>query len=157
MSEFPYPAFFAVLVRPTSKVSWIIGCRPYLYTNTDEHDFLLIWSKNHIFVIVWTRFWWWLWRFLSLPQPLIPIPNVNIFTGGESPTVDANGGAYDFSTKLLHLAWHPTSNALACAAANSLYMYYAEDGTQNDTAQNAQWKLDLAVGYNIRVAVAIGP
>lgn len=58
--------------------------------------------------------------------------------GGESPTVDANGGAYDFSTKLLHLAWHPTSNALACAAANSLYMYYAEDGTQNDTAQNAQ-------------------
>ncbi|XXG49199.1 hypothetical protein AAC387_Pa02g3447 [Persea americana] len=58
--------------------------------------------------------------------------------GGESPTIDANGGAYDFSTKLLHLAWHPNSNALACAAANSLYMYYAEDDTQNDTAQNTQ-------------------
>ncbi|KAG9456566.1 hypothetical protein H6P81_001074 [Aristolochia fimbriata] len=45
--------------------------------------------------------------------------------GAESPGVDANGNAYDFSTKLLHLAWHPTENSLACAAANSLYMYYA--------------------------------
>lgn len=39
--------------------------------------------------------------------------------------VDTNGNAYDFTTKLLHLAWHPTENALACAASNSLYMYYA--------------------------------
>ncbi|XP_038695760.1 serine/threonine protein phosphatase 2A 55 kDa regulatory subunit B beta isoform-like isoform X2 [Tripterygium wilfordii] len=38
---------------------------------------------------------------------------------------DSNGNAYDFSTKLLHLAWHPTENALACAASNSLYMYYS--------------------------------
>ncbi|XP_068647256.1 serine/threonine protein phosphatase 2A 55 kDa regulatory subunit B beta isoform-like isoform X2 [Aristolochia californica] len=45
--------------------------------------------------------------------------------GAESPAVDANGNAYDFTTKLLHLAWHPTENSLACAAANSLYMYYA--------------------------------
>ncbi|XP_068652554.1 serine/threonine protein phosphatase 2A 55 kDa regulatory subunit B beta isoform-like isoform X2 [Aristolochia californica] len=45
--------------------------------------------------------------------------------GAESPGVDANGNAYDFTTKLLHLSWHPTENALACAAANSLYMYYA--------------------------------
>ncbi|PIA64414.1 hypothetical protein AQUCO_00100117v1 [Aquilegia coerulea] len=43
----------------------------------------------------------------------------------ESPGVDANGNAFDFTTKLLHLAWHPTENSLACAAANSLYMYYA--------------------------------
>lgn len=43
--------------------------------------------------------------------------------GSESP--DANGNSYDFSTKLLHLAWHPTENSIACAAANSLYMYYA--------------------------------
>ncbi|PIA56115.1 hypothetical protein AQUCO_00700457v1 [Aquilegia coerulea] len=47
--------------------------------------------------------------------------------GAENLNGDANGGSYDFSTKLLHLAWHPTSNALACAAANSLYMYNADD------------------------------
>lgn len=45
--------------------------------------------------------------------------------GGESPSVDANGNSYDFTTKLLHLAWHPSENSIACAAANSLYMYYA--------------------------------
>ncbi|KAB8086527.1 hypothetical protein EE612_009860 [Oryza sativa] len=45
--------------------------------------------------------------------------------GGENPGVDANGNSYDLSTKLLHLAWHPTENSIACAAANSLYMYYA--------------------------------
>ncbi|XP_019196878.1 PREDICTED: serine/threonine protein phosphatase 2A 55 kDa regulatory subunit B beta isoform-like [Ipomoea nil] len=45
--------------------------------------------------------------------------------GAESPVVDANGNTFDFATKLLHLAWHPTENSIACAAANSLYMYYA--------------------------------
>ncbi|PWA84879.1 protein phosphatase 2A regulatory subunit PR55 [Artemisia annua] len=45
--------------------------------------------------------------------------------GGESPGNDTNGNSLDFSTKLLHLAWHPTENSIACAAANSLYMYYA--------------------------------
>ncbi|KAL9350868.1 hypothetical protein Peur_058123 [Populus x canadensis] len=45
--------------------------------------------------------------------------------GAEGPGVDANGNSFDFSTKLLHLAWHPTENSIACAAANSLYMYYA--------------------------------
>ncbi|KAI3670531.1 hypothetical protein L1987_87869 [Smallanthus sonchifolius] len=45
--------------------------------------------------------------------------------GGDSLGVDANGNSFDFTTKLLHLAWHPTENSLACAAANSLYMYYA--------------------------------
>nr|XP_029121038.1 serine/threonine protein phosphatase 2A 55 kDa regulatory subunit B beta isoform isoform X2 [Elaeis guineensis] len=45
--------------------------------------------------------------------------------GAESPGIDANGSSYDFTTKLLHLAWHPTENSIACAAANSLYMYYA--------------------------------
>ncbi|RWW27668.1 hypothetical protein BHE74_00011922 [Ensete ventricosum] len=48
-----------------------------------------------------------------------------IETGSESPAVDANGNSYDFTTKLLHLAWHPTENLIACAAMNSLYMYYA--------------------------------
>ncbi|XP_041000117.1 serine/threonine protein phosphatase 2A 55 kDa regulatory subunit B beta isoform-like isoform X1 [Juglans microcarpa x Juglans regia] len=45
--------------------------------------------------------------------------------GAESPVVDANGNSFDFTTKLLHLAWHPTEHSIACAAANSLYMYYA--------------------------------
>ncbi|KAF8393511.1 hypothetical protein HHK36_021755 [Tetracentron sinense] len=45
--------------------------------------------------------------------------------GADNPGVDSNGNAFDFTTKLLHLAWHPTENSLACAAANSLYMYYA--------------------------------
>ncbi|GJW10603.1 serine/threonine protein phosphatase 2A 55 kDa regulatory subunit B beta isoform-like protein isoform X2 [Tanacetum coccineum] len=45
--------------------------------------------------------------------------------GGDSTSVDANGNSFDFTTKLLHLAWHPTENSIACAAANSLYMYYA--------------------------------
>ncbi|KAI3684203.1 hypothetical protein L6452_33424 [Arctium lappa] len=45
--------------------------------------------------------------------------------GGDSPGIDANGNSFDFTTKLLHLAWHPTENSIACAAANSLYMYYA--------------------------------
>ncbi|KAL0354581.1 UNVERIFIED_CONTAM: Serine/threonine protein phosphatase 2A regulatory subunit B beta isoform [Sesamum radiatum] len=42
--------------------------------------------------------------------------------GSESPGVDANGNSFDFTTKLLHLAWHPSENSIACAAANSLYM-----------------------------------
>ncbi|KAK4481994.1 hypothetical protein RD792_012910 [Penstemon davidsonii] len=45
--------------------------------------------------------------------------------GTESTGVDANGNSFDFTTKLLHLAWHPSENSIACAAANSLYMYYA--------------------------------
>ncbi|KAD2806265.1 hypothetical protein E3N88_39642 [Mikania micrantha] len=45
--------------------------------------------------------------------------------GGESTGNDTNGNSFDFTTKLLHLAWHPTENSIACAAANSLYMYYA--------------------------------
>ncbi|XP_026449565.1 serine/threonine protein phosphatase 2A 55 kDa regulatory subunit B beta isoform-like isoform X1 [Papaver somniferum] len=50
--------------------------------------------------------------------------------GSENMGIDAGGN--DFSTKLLHLAWHPTSNVLACAAANSLYMYYAEENPQSE-------------------------
>jgi len=45
--------------------------------------------------------------------------------GGENTSVDGSGNSCDLSTKLLHLAWHPTENSIACAAANSLYMYYA--------------------------------
>lgn len=34
-------------------------------------------------------------------------------------------GQLDCSSKLLHLAWHPKANVIACAAANSLYLYCA--------------------------------
>ncbi|XP_061374752.1 serine/threonine protein phosphatase 2A 55 kDa regulatory subunit B beta isoform-like isoform X2 [Gastrolobium bilobum] len=45
--------------------------------------------------------------------------------GTDNSGADTNGNTFDFTTKLLHLAWHPTENSLACAASNSLYMYYA--------------------------------
>ncbi|KAL8122785.1 serine/threonine protein phosphatase 2A 55 kDa regulatory subunit B beta isoform-like isoform X2 [Apium graveolens] len=45
--------------------------------------------------------------------------------GGESPGLDAIGNSSDFMTRLLYLAWHPSENFIACAVANSLYMYYA--------------------------------
>lgn len=43
----------------------------------------------------------------------------------ESSAIDTHMGEHDFKAKLLHMAWHPHSNLLACAALNSLYMYYA--------------------------------
>ncbi|KAM0973267.1 hypothetical protein ACFX13_016883 [Malus domestica] len=45
--------------------------------------------------------------------------------GVDNSGADANGNSFDFTTKLLHLAWHPSENSIACAASNSLYMYYA--------------------------------
>ncbi|CDY37300.1 BnaA01g25200D [Brassica napus] len=30
------------------------------------------------------------------------------------PEGDANGNSFDHTTKLLHLAWHPTENSIAC-------------------------------------------
>ncbi|MCO5582921.1 hypothetical protein L7F22_036824 [Adiantum nelumboides] len=44
--------------------------------------------------------------------------------GGRGNEMDSNSG-YSFSAKLLHLTWHPSANLIACAASNSLYMYYA--------------------------------
>ncbi|KAJ1691114.1 hypothetical protein LUZ63_015269 [Rhynchospora breviuscula] len=58
-------------------------------------------------------------------RPARSLMNRVVRRGAESPGADVNGNAYDFTTKLLHLAWHPTENSIACAAANSLYMYYA--------------------------------
>merc|ERR1712037_971202 len=44
-------------------------------------------------------------------------PPVNALTGKSGPS----GTAVDSSQKLLHLAWHPTMDAIAAAASNSLY------------------------------------
>ncbi|KAJ4712369.1 Serine/threonine-protein phosphatase 2A 55 kDa regulatory subunit B [Melia azedarach] len=42
---------------------------------------------------------------------------------------DSSSDYYEFScnlnSKLLHLAWHPTTNLIACASGNSLFLYYA--------------------------------
>ncbi|XP_010545622.1 PREDICTED: serine/threonine protein phosphatase 2A 55 kDa regulatory subunit B beta isoform-like isoform X2 [Tarenaya hassleriana] len=67
----------------------------------------------------------------QVPTPSRPSRSLSSITrvvrrGSESPGADANGNSsLDFTTKLLHLAWHPTENSIACAAANSLYMYCA--------------------------------
>lgn len=60
--------------------------------------------------------------------------NEIFFSGIESPAADTSENSYensnedshDFSNKLLHLAWHPTDNIIACAAADSLYMFSAQ-------------------------------
>jgi len=44
--------------------------------------------------------------------------------GKRSPGEQAEA-ASDYQSKLLHLAWHPEANVIACAASNSLYMYCA--------------------------------
>jgi serine/threonine-protein phosphatase 2A regulatory subunit B len=67
----------------------------------------------------------------QVPTPAKPARSLTSLTrvvgrrGTDSSVTDANGNSYDFTTKLLHLAWHPSENLIACAAANSLYMYYA--------------------------------
>ncbi|KAL5698375.1 hypothetical protein ACHQM5_029424 [Ranunculus cassubicifolius] len=64
----------------------------------------------------------------QVQTPSRPSRSLGSLTRGSrrgADNVDANGNNYDFTTKLLHLAWHPTENSIACAAANSLYMYYA--------------------------------
>ncbi|CAM8899127.1 unnamed protein product [Rhodiola kirilowii] len=67
----------------------------------------------------------------QVPVPARPSRSISssiqrvVRLGSESPVADANGNSFDFTTKLLHLAWHPSENSIACAAANSLYIYYA--------------------------------
>ncbi|KAD4384852.1 hypothetical protein E3N88_25020 [Mikania micrantha] len=55
-------------------------------------------------------------RFSRSPGTL---PRVNK-RGSDNSGIDINGSIYDFSMKLLHLAWHPNENLIACAASNSL-------------------------------------
>ncbi|KAL0356148.1 UNVERIFIED_CONTAM: Serine/threonine protein phosphatase 2A regulatory subunit B alpha isoform [Sesamum radiatum] len=45
--------------------------------------------------------------------------------GNDHHSARSNDFSYDFNSKLLHMAWHPTTNLIACAAGNSLLMYYA--------------------------------
>lgn len=45
--------------------------------------------------------------------------------GGRGGGGEAGDAGSDYASKLLHLAWHPEANVVACAAANSLYMYCA--------------------------------
>ncbi|KAF8050352.1 hypothetical protein N665_1990s0008, partial [Sinapis alba] len=54
----------------------------------------------------------------SRPSRLGSIARV-VGRGSESSGVDGNNNALDYKTKLLHLAWHPNENSIACAAGNS--------------------------------------
>ncbi|KAK4394719.1 Serine/threonine protein phosphatase 2A regulatory subunit B alpha isoform [Sesamum angolense] len=45
--------------------------------------------------------------------------------GNDHHSARSNDFSYDFNSKLLHMAWHPTTNLIACAAGNSLLMYCA--------------------------------
>ncbi|KAJ6868972.1 hypothetical protein NC651_033912 [Populus alba x Populus x berolinensis] len=45
--------------------------------------------------------------------------------GHENYRSGSNEFSCNLSSKLLHLAWHPTKNFIACASGNSLLMYHA--------------------------------
>ncbi|CAL1367461.1 unnamed protein product [Linum trigynum] len=45
--------------------------------------------------------------------------------GNSNSGASSHEFACDLSSKLLHLAWNPTSNLIACSAGSSLFMYYA--------------------------------
>ncbi|EYU22145.1 hypothetical protein ABFS82_09G018100 [Erythranthe guttata] len=45
--------------------------------------------------------------------------------GNDNHGAGSNEFSYDFNSKVLHMAWHPTTNLIACGAGNSLFMYYA--------------------------------
>ncbi|XP_015882539.3 serine/threonine protein phosphatase 2A 55 kDa regulatory subunit B beta isoform isoform X2 [Ziziphus jujuba] len=45
--------------------------------------------------------------------------------GHENSSSDRNDLSCNLYSKLLHLAWHPSRNLIACGAGNSLFMYYA--------------------------------
>ncbi|PON72217.1 Protein phosphatase 2A regulatory subunit PR [Parasponia andersonii] len=45
--------------------------------------------------------------------------------GHENSSSGSNDMSCNLNSKLLHLAWHPERNFIACAAGNSLFMYYA--------------------------------
>ncbi|KAK2981181.1 hypothetical protein RJ640_000163 [Escallonia rubra] len=45
--------------------------------------------------------------------------------GREILNSESNDLSCDLNSKLLHLAWHPRTNLIACATGSSLFMYYA--------------------------------
>ncbi|XP_059640257.1 serine/threonine protein phosphatase 2A 55 kDa regulatory subunit B beta isoform-like isoform X2 [Cornus florida] len=45
--------------------------------------------------------------------------------GYENASSGNNEFSCNLNSKLLHLAWHPRTNLIACSAGNSLFMYYA--------------------------------
>uniref|UniRef100_A0A7N0V3L0 Serine/threonine-protein phosphatase 2A 55 kDa regulatory subunit B n=1 Tax=Kalanchoe fedtschenkoi TaxID=63787 RepID=A0A7N0V3L0_KALFE len=45
--------------------------------------------------------------------------------GRENSVWDSIEASCDMSSKILHMAWHPTANLIACSTGNSLFTYYA--------------------------------
>lgn len=67
-------------------------------------------------------------RLCALLCPVLSCCVVCVVLSAENPdaaAADPSAIQHDFTSKLLHLAWHPNANLIACAASNSLYMYYA--------------------------------
>ncbi|RWR94042.1 serine/threonine protein phosphatase 2A regulatory subunit B beta isoform isoform X1 [Cinnamomum micranthum f. kanehirae] len=75
------------------------------------------------------------WKLAKIPNRLLQtapkaVRTLSNFTRGHSRqghdilNSENAGFPCDLNAKLLHLAWHPTKTLIACAAANSLYMYY---------------------------------
>ena len=63
---------------------------------------------------------------LSLPYCVNNLDSFSsYFAANENLSSGSNELSCNLSSRLLHLAWHPTTNFIACAAGNSLYMYYA--------------------------------
>ncbi|CAK9330221.1 unnamed protein product [Citrullus colocynthis] len=45
--------------------------------------------------------------------------------GNEHSNPDNNETSVDLNSKLLHSAWHPSENLIACAAGSGLFIHYA--------------------------------
>ncbi|CAA0826670.1 Serine/threonine protein phosphatase 2A 55 kDa regulatory subunit B beta isoform [Striga hermonthica] len=45
--------------------------------------------------------------------------------GHDSNNLGSTDFSYDFNSKLLNLAWHPTNDLIACATGGTLFMYHA--------------------------------
>ncbi|KAG9449908.1 hypothetical protein H6P81_009873 [Aristolochia fimbriata] len=66
-------------------------------------------------------------------QPLVTVPKAaksrsslgRVHSRRAHQTSHSNIPCDQLNPKLLHLAWHPAENLIACASANSLYFYYS--------------------------------
>lgn len=46
-----------------------------------------------------------------------------VFSVGKKKKDEINVDSLDFSSKILHTAWHPKENIIAVAATNNLYLF----------------------------------
>ncbi|GKV36421.1 hypothetical protein SLEP1_g44557 [Rubroshorea leprosula] len=58
-------------------------------------------------------------------QAASPMLFLLIIAGHENTSLSSNDFLGNLSCKLQHLAWHPTTNLIAFASRNSLFLYHA--------------------------------